>query len=188
MTQPLTCSLPPTCPPSAQAQLSSQTRSSRAASHPLPLLPPSAPLHMLYFLSEEPSPHLLDLVHLFFAQTSPGTLWSPSQPHPRLSGVLNPLESLATCSHPPLGLPRPGLEGSTWVCLPPIHKTEQHVGTSCLIHSGFLAQSLARMLDRLKASCTYSWWKWKSLSHVWLFATPWTVQSREFSRPAYWSG
>ena len=24
---------------------------------------------------------------------------------------------------------------------------------------------------------------WKSLSHVWLFATPWTIQSMEFSRP-----
>ena len=23
-------------------------------------------------------------------------------------------------------------------------------------------------------------WKWKSLSHVWLFATPWAVQSMEF--------
>jgi len=31
-------------------------------------------------------------------------------------------------------------------------------------------------------------WKWKSLSHVWLFATAWTVQSMEFSRPEYWSG
>ena len=29
---------------------------------------------------------------------------------------------------------------------------------------------------------------WKSLSHVWLFATPWTIQSMEFSRPEYWSG
>ena len=30
--------------------------------------------------------------------------------------------------------------------------------------------------------------KWKSLSRVWLFVTPWTVQSMEFSRPEYWSG
>ena len=30
--------------------------------------------------------------------------------------------------------------------------------------------------------------KWKSLSHVRLFATPWTIQSMEFSRPEYWSG
>ena len=26
------------------------------------------------------------------------------------------------------------------------------------------------------------------LSHVWLSATPWTIQSMEFSRPEYWSG
>ena len=31
-------------------------------------------------------------------------------------------------------------------------------------------------------------WKWKSLSHVWLFATPWIIQSMEFSRPEDWSG
>ena len=31
-------------------------------------------------------------------------------------------------------------------------------------------------------------WKWKSLSHVRLFVTPWTVQSMEFSRPEYWCG
>ena len=31
-------------------------------------------------------------------------------------------------------------------------------------------------------------WKWKSLNHVWLFATPWTTQSMEFSRPEYCSG
>ena len=29
-------------------------------------------------------------------------------------------------------------------------------------------------------------WKRKSLSHVWLVVTPWTVQSMEFSRPEYW--
>ena len=26
-------------------------------------------------------------------------------------------------------------------------------------------------------------WKWKLLSCVWLFLTPWTIQSMEFSRP-----
>ena len=30
-------------------------------------------------------------------------------------------------------------------------------------------------------------WKWKLLSHVQLFATPWTIQSMEFSRPEYWT-
>ena len=29
--------------------------------------------------------------------------------------------------------------------------------------------------------------KWKSLSHVQLFAIPWTIQSMELSRPEYWS-
>ena len=31
-------------------------------------------------------------------------------------------------------------------------------------------------------------WKWKSLSHIQLFVTPWTIQSMEFSSPEYWSG
>ena len=31
-------------------------------------------------------------------------------------------------------------------------------------------------------------WKWKSLSHVWLFVTPGTIYSMEFSWPEYWSG
>ena len=30
--------------------------------------------------------------------------------------------------------------------------------------------------------------EWKSLCRVWLFATPWTMQSMEFSRPEYWNG
>ena len=29
-------------------------------------------------------------------------------------------------------------------------------------------------------------WKWKSLSRVRVFATSWTIQSMEFSRPEYW--
>ena len=34
----------------------------------------------------------------------------------------------------------------------------------------------------------YSIHKWKSLSCVRLFSTPFTIQSMEFSRPEYWSG
>ena len=30
--------------------------------------------------------------------------------------------------------------------------------------------------------------QWKALSHVWLFVTPWTIWSMEFSRPDYWNG
>ena len=31
-------------------------------------------------------------------------------------------------------------------------------------------------------------WKWKSLSHVWLFVTTWTIQFMEFPRPELWIG
>ena len=31
-------------------------------------------------------------------------------------------------------------------------------------------------------------WKWKSLSRIWLFTTPWSMQSMEFPRPEYYSG
>ena len=30
--------------------------------------------------------------------------------------------------------------------------------------------------------------KWKLLRRIRLFATPWPIQSTEFSRPEYWSG
>ena len=36
--------------------------------------------------------------------------------------------------------------------------------------------------------CSMGVSEWKSLSRVWLFATPWTIQSMEFSRQEYWSG
>ena len=35
--------------------------------------------------------------------------------------------------------------------------------------------------------CGY-YWQWNLLSCVRLFATPWTIQSMEFSRPEHWSG
>ena len=34
-------------------------------------------------------------------------------------------------------------------------------------------------------TCSYEDWKWKSLSCVQLFATPWIIQPMEFSRPEY---
>ena len=49
--------------------------------------------------------------------------------------------------------------------------TEQHLPNSCCLKSHM------------------NWCEvWKSLSFVWLFATPWTIQSMEFFRPKYWSG
>ena len=34
----------------------------------------------------------------------------------------------------------------------------------------------------------FTYMKWKALSCVWLFVTPWTIQSMEFSRLKYWKG
>ena len=38
-----------------------------------------------------------------------------------------------------------------------------------------------------KYKCIYEQKEEMSLSCVWLFVTPWTTQSMEFSRPQYWS-
>ena len=40
----------------------------------------------------------------------------------------------------------------------------------------------------ISRKCHERRWKWKLLSHIQLFVTPWTIQSMEFSRPEYWSG
>ena len=42
--------------------------------------------------------------------------------------------------------------------------------------------------DRVGRTPHFQCQKWKSLSHVQLFATLWTIQSVEFSRPEYWRG
>ena len=52
---------------------------------------------------------------------------------------------------------------------------------------GFKVTPLFLLLSTLSQK-----WKWKSLSRVWLFVTPWAVAcqaplSMEFSRPEYWS-
>ena len=41
--------------------------------------------------------------------------------------------------------------------------------------------------DNIRVYCSCEV-KWKLFSHVRLFATPWTMQSMEFSRPEYWNG
>ena len=40
-----------------------------------------------------------------------------------------------------------------------------------------------KLLDNLLFIFLPAGWKWKSLSRVWLFATPWAIQYMEFSRP-----
>ena len=42
--------------------------------------------------------------------------------------------------------------------------------------------------EHMKDTLQHQSWKWKLLSCVWLFTTPWTIQSMEFSRPEYWGG
>ena len=46
----------------------------------------------------------------------------------------------------------------------------------------------AKSTPEQKLTCLQLGEWWKSLSHVQLFATPWTIQFTEFSRPEYWSG
>ena len=66
----------------------------------------------------------------------------------------------------------------------------------CLSHreAGFLAVlvSISVEIRWCFVNCGYPFWMehvmWKSLSHVWLFAIPWTIQSMEISMPEYWSG
>ena len=43
------------------------------------------------------------------------------------------------------------------------------------------------ILDMIETVLKIESEKWKLLSRVWLFATPWTIQSMAFSRPQYWS-
>ena len=60
---------------------------------------------------------------------------------------------------------------------------------SLLFH--MLSRLVITFLPRMKCSYPHTKirkWKWKSLSCVWLFANPWTIQSMEFSRSEYWNG
>ena len=53
---------------------------------------------------------------------------------------------------------------------------------------GWALRKLQMWKHRILAPDSWSEVKWKLLSCVPLFATPWTMQSIEFSRPEYWSG
>ena len=52
----------------------------------------------------------------------------------------------------------------------------------------FLLGQHCRSLSNWWGSVCWIMWKWKLLSHVWLFVTPWTIESMEFSRPESWCG
>ena len=87
-------------------------------------------------------------------------------------------------------------EGEGWVydtashssfCFCVSEKSSQHKISCCFL----TVISLVVLWYLFSLFCllvnTYKW-KWKSLSRVWLFATPWTIQSMEFSRLEYWRG
>ena len=46
---------------------------------------------------------------------------------------------------------------------------------------------MSQAIQILSDIWSYEKWKWKTLSHFQLFATPWTVQFFEFPKPEYWS-
>ena len=57
----------------------------------------------------------------------------------------------------------------------------------------WFSKSLAQLKDWTELSCCLHCFlickrKWKLLSCVWLFETPWTIQPMEFSRSEHWSG
>ena len=68
----------------------------------------------------------------------------------------------------------------------------ENTGTGChfLLQEIFLTHGLSPRLFCLlhKQAEFLPLVKWKSINRVQVFATPWTIQSMEFSRPEYWSG
>ena len=60
--------------------------------------------------------------------------------------------------------------------------------SSWLIEEFFVLFFFSRLQKILFYNFFYWKLKWKPLSCVCLVATPWTIQSLEFSRPEYWSG
>ena len=54
--------------------------------------------------------------------------------------------------------------------------------------NNFSFQFLQTVIQTIQALLTfYRLWKLKLLSCVQLFASPWTIQYMEFSRPEYWN-
>ena len=62
----------------------------------------------------------------------------------------------------------------------------KHVFTS--VHGRAYNSILFHFIGWKIFHCTSNYSKWNLFSHIWLFATPWTIKSMEFSRPEYRSG
>ena len=79
------------------------------------------------------------------------------------------------------------------LCPWPFDLCPQTIGSSpkCIPQPSTLICAVHLALNCVPLHLLLSWTslcKWKSLSCVRLFVTPWTIQSMEFSRPEYWSG
>ena len=59
---------------------------------------------------------------------------------------------------------------------------------SCSLRAEATVSSKPKKPSTLGNSQQGGEWEWKPLSRVQLFATPWTIQSTELSRPEHWSG
>ena len=111
------------------------------------------------------SPYCIHFLFVHLQQFLSGSLASISSLLPSLSFAV---EKLYVCSF------------YTWNTLP----------LSMLFNILLILQSHSHIVF-FSFSTMVEWlhhWKWKFLSYVLLFATPWTMRSMEFSRSEYWSG
>ena len=116
----------------------------------------------------------------------------------------NPMDCSLPCSppgsspwvFPPGDLPNPGIKSAA-----PVSPALQADSTSttwealaiALSKHQFVADNIKALILQIIFLCAHVYSKVKSLSRVWLFATPWTIAyqaslSMGFSRQEYWSG
>ena len=68
-----------------------------------------------------------------------------------------------------------------------VKKQRHHFANKCPYSQSYVFSSSHVWMWELDHKEGCSKVRWKSLSHDQLFATQWTIQSTEFSRPKYWS-
>ena len=126
-------------------------------------------------------------VVLFYCSNTKLTYPPSQQPPPSTHSILSPLQYLCQLLF-------------AWLLISAAAKSLQSCPTLCDPIDGSPSGSpvpgilQARTLEWVAISFSNAWkWKVKSLSHLWLFATPWTAAyqvppSMGFSRQEYWSG
>ena len=73
------------------------------------------------------------------------------------------------------------------VCCSPWGREESDTNTEWLSNKlGNIISGFKTCFEMINTNIIRGWkWKRKLLSRIWLFATPWIIQSMEFSRPEY---